>query len=625
MSGISNAENGKAIVSSGVLNSVSAFVRRHRTFVYTIGAVAVFATVGGVYHVQQKKASHKRSKKLKAHQDKAESKVNEGKNEAAKVVKEEDLKSSETGKDVETAAAAAAAAKKKKKNKKKVKAKKVGDSSVDKIATEESVKSMTKEERAKLAAELKTLGNKAYGQKEYANAIDYYTQAITCSHDPIFFSNRAACYAAIGDFEQVIKDTSEALSLDSSYVKALNRRSAAYEQLGKLDEALMDSTVSCIFDGFANESMTATVERLLKKVAEKKSSALLKERPPKLPAASFIQTYLDSFHAQPKPLFDNKFDGDAALAEAYEYLEKGEYQLSYDKAKESCLGSFSSPSVNARTHNLVGTFKFVSGDSKGSMENFNAAIKLDRKFIQPYIRLSAAYLDENDNEKMWKVLNDAESVDKTDSDLYYHRAQVRFVSGEFAEAISDYQKSIALDDSFIYSHIQLGVAQYKTHAIAESMKTFEDCKKRFPNSSEVYNYFGEILLDQQKFDDAVKNFDHAIELEKREHLTIMSAMPLINKALAVFQWKKDISQAENLCRQALSADPECDIAIASMAQFLLQQGKAREALEYFEKSAQLARTESEMVNAFSYAEATRTQIALTEKYPQLVGRLSNPM
>ena len=68
-------------------------------------------------------------------------------------------------------------------------------------------------------------------------------------------------------------------------------------------------------------------------------------------------------------------------------------------------------------------------------------------------------------------------------------------------------------------------------------------------------------------------------------------------------------------------DPECDIAVATMAQLLLQQGKVTEALKYFERAAELSRTEGEIVNALSYAEATRTQLEVQEKYPQLAGRL----
>jgi len=60
-----------------------------------------------------------------------------------------------------------------------------------------------------------------------------------------------------------------------------------------------------------------------------------------------------------------------------------------------------------------------------------------------------------------------------------------------------------------------------------------------------------------------------------------------------------------------TVDPECDIAVATMAQLLLQQGKVTDALKYFEQAAELSRTEGEVVNALSYAEATRTQLEVS--------------
>jgi hypothetical protein len=49
-------------------------------------------------------------------------------------------------------------------------------------------------------------------------------------------------------------------------------------------------------------------------------------------------------------------------------------------------------------------------------------------------------------------------------------------------------------------------------------------------------------------------------------------------------------------------DPESDLAIATMAQLLLQEGRPQEALEFFDKSVDLGRTEQELVSAISYAE-----------------------
>lgn len=141
--------------------------------------------------------------------------------------------------------------------------------------------------------------------------------------------------------------------------------------------------------------------------------------------------------------------------------------------------------------------------------------------------------------------------DANDPDIYYHRAQLHFIKGEFAEAAKDYQKSIDLDRDFIFSHIQLGVTQYKMGSIASSMATFRRCMKNFEKTPDVYNYYGELMLDQGKFQEAVEKFDTAIEMEAAANPTNMNVLPLINKSLALFQWKQDFPEAEKLCHKAL--------------------------------------------------------------------------
>jgi mitochondrial import receptor subunit TOM70 len=54
-----------------------------------------------------------------------------------------------------------------------------------------------------------------------------------------------------------------------------------------------------------------------------------------------------------------------------------------------------------------------------------------------------------------------------------------------------------------------------------------------------------------------------------------------------------------------------------MAQLVLHEGNTPEALKWFEKAAELSRTLPEIVNALQYAEATRTQLEVQQKYPQL--------
>ena len=415
------------------------------------------------------------------------------------------------------------------------------------------------QERKTFAAKLKAAGNKAYGSKDYNKAIELYGKAILCKPDPVYYSNRAACYNVLSDWDKVVEDTSAAIAMDSEYVKALNRRAHAYEHLGMFSEALLDYTASCIIDGFKNEQSAQSVERLLKKVAEKKGKAILEKKQNKLPSATFVSNYLQSFRARPPP------EGLEEKAELDESTGKGQLQrgltamsrktgAGYEEAAQSFrkavelgdLGDYEALALNMR-----GTFSYLEGDTAKALEDLTKAVELQPSMTQAWIKRASMHLELGDREAASGDFEKATAQNEKDPDIFYHRAQLHFILGEFAEAAKDYQQSIELDRDFIFSHIQLGVTQYKMGSVASSMATFRRCIKNFDKVPDVYNYYGELLLDQQKYQEAIEKFDTATDIEKQTKPMNMNVLPLINKALALFQWKQDFAEAESLCQKAL--------------------------------------------------------------------------
>jgi import receptor subunit TOM70 len=59
---------------------------------------------------------------------------------------------------------------------------------------------------------------------------------------------------------------------------------------------------------------------------------------------------------------------------------------------------------------------------------------------------------------------------------------------EFDKAIVDYNKSTELDDTFIFTHVQAAVAQYKQGKVGASMAAFRRILKQFPDRGEPSNY-----------------------------------------------------------------------------------------------------------------------------------------
>jgi import receptor subunit TOM70 len=138
---------------------------------------------------------------------------------------------------------------------------------------------------------------------------------------------------------------------------------------------------------------------------------------------------------------------------------------------------------------------------------------------------------------------------------------------------------------------------------------------------------GELLLDQGRFQDAIDKFDRAIELEKTKlvmskcpymHLVLTSfrtrqnVLPIVNKGLALYQSKQDIGAAESCCQEALEIDPECEAAVATLAQLSLQQSKIDTAVDLFKRQMELARSEPELANTLTYMYASIAQKTFLE-------------
>ncbi|KAF8221349.1 ADP/ATP carrier receptor [Tricholoma matsutake] len=492
--------------------------------------------------------------------------------------------------------------------------------------TAEQIAAMPDDERIKIAASFKEKGNNAYKDHRYEHAANLYTRAIAISPkpEPVFYSNRAACYVNMSPpkNELVVEDCDAALRFDPNYIKALNRRAGALEALERFEESLRDYTASTILEKFSNQGTAQSVERVLKKLATKKAAEILATRPPRLPSYTFISAYFAAFRSRPLPtLPQDPSTGDNTLLLALQALEAADYTHALTLVNESLDQGISWNEGKAEALNLRGTFKFLVGDVEGAKADLQESIVLVPLYTQSLVKIASVHMEQGDPKKAFECFDEAIRHHPTDPDIYYHRGQVLFIMNEYKEAAENYTKSTELDDQFVFTHIQLAVAQYKQGNLANAMATFRRTLKAFPQRSEPQNYYGELLLDQQLFEDAVQRFDKAVELERLKNPP-PNVLPLVNKGLTLYQWKQDIGAAERCCNEALRIDPDCEAAVATLAQLSLQQSKIEQAVKMFERQVELARSEPELVNALTYQYASAAQVVFLKDYPEMAAQLS---
>ena len=187
--------------------------------------------------------------------------------------------------------------------------------------------------------------------------------------------------------------------MDPEYVKALNRRAGAFEQLEKYSEALLDFTASCIIDGFRNEASAQAVERLLKKVAEAKGRAMLEAKPKRLPSPTFVSNYLQSF--RPRAFPDGLEDGviiDETSGDHFLQLGLEAVKRKTADAYDQAGAAFEEAMRLGTTHEAValnwrGTFKYLRGDSASALEDLSRSIELDATMTQSYIKRASMSLE----------------------------------------------------------------------------------------------------------------------------------------------------------------------------------------------------------------------------------------
>jgi len=512
-----------------------------------------------------------------------------------------------------------------------------------------------------VALNAKNRGNKLFKLGKYDEAITQYTKAI--SECPIenpneastFYQNRAAAFDKLKVTAKVIEDCTSALRNDEKYIKALIRRSKAYEQSGMLTECLEDVTAVCILEEFNKQESLETADRVLKALGKKEAGRCFQTgRQPVIPSHHFIRTYFSAFAND--PIYSKSFEEEKEKDETEEQTESSVDESPFIKAHKIlvkshdyvhilplCTQELECPGSKFKFEALLlkATFLLMQGCAEEARTNLDTLLNNgDEPELVPIpikvnalIKRGSLRMQALDHSAALADFEEAELADPLNSDIFHHRGQLHLLLENMDSAVKDFEKCIMLSPDFAvaqlqscYTHYRYVAAQRQSQDLSQddgnshkksleaSLKQFEILLDRFPECAEGWALYGQALLDQQQFAKADEMFRHALKVEPD------NANVYVHLGLLWLQWKYDPvnpnSHIEACCsyfRKALEVDSKCEFAYETLGTIEVQRGELKSAMVLFQSAIRLAKTEMEMAHLFSLCEAAKAQLQVAER------------
>ncbi|XP_058801674.1 mitochondrial import receptor subunit TOM70-like [Phymastichus coffea] len=478
------------------------------------------------------------------------------------------------------------------------------------------------------AKKYKTEGNGFFNQGKYDEAIAQYNLAIeSCPKEnteelATYYQNRAAAYEKLKKFNAVRADCTKALELKPIYVKAMIRRARAMESCNELETALEDITAACILESFSNQNTLYIADKVLKQLGKQHAQEHMASKKAIMPSKYFISTYFLAFHNDPLLAKMQRVEeqNDSSFKQALLALK----QQDYDNVIPFCTEELNSLAPDDNSLHKIevvllrGTFYLLLGQHENAANDLSAVINSDiaskELKVNALIKRASMFIQLENASQSFDDFENAVSLAPDCGDIYHNRGQVHLLMEKLDEAKSDFKKAVELNPGFGVAYVQKCYADYR-YAVAQkdmnlmntAMTNFNKAFEKFPDCSECYTLYAQMLIDTQDFAKADAYF---VKASKRDP---KNATILVYRGLLQLQWHNDIEKAVEYIRKAIELDDKCEFAYETLGTIEVQRANLKDAISLFDKALALGRTLMELTHIFSLRDAAKAQLVVTER------------
>ncbi len=204
--------------------------------------------------------------------------------------------------------------------------------------------------------------------------------------------------------------------------------------------------------------------------------------------------------------------------QSYLNLKKGIYYLSnqeYSKASEEFLKSLQKKE-SSMGYALYGASLYWLGDNQGAMENYEKAIKIDPKNDVAW-QLEGISLarDGRLNDALERFIK-SYNINPSRGDTAMNISSVYFSIGNTSKATEYARKAISLDPKNPLYYYQLGLIKFYEENFEEALKNFKTACEIEPSYQDAVLWYGISLEVLGKDKEAIKKYEKAIDLKPRD-------------------------------------------------------------------------------------------------------------
>jgi stress-induced-phosphoprotein 1 len=383
---------------------------------------------------------------------------------------------------------------------------------------------------------LKAQGNKAFADKKYTEAIQFYTDAIDMDKDDYrLYSNRSGSYCTVGRHNLAEADARQVIQLKPDWARGYTRLGAALAGQKKWDEAVAAYEKAQSLDP-GNAGIAIDLEDA--------RAAAGRDRD-----GTFSPQVLESLRSNPSfadPSFVAIFDElkvNSQLAFQKYARDPRFHQLLQALAEGQCPADATSPQGEAEREKELGNAALQSGRLEDAIVHYDRAIGVDRHNVTLFNNKAVVLL------KQGRYQEAIDLVRAAIDDGRAHGVSSEAIAKAYQKIASAYAKLNNLDGAI--EALTASLVENKDPVVSRQLRALQDQRaKQYenPELAEKARQEGNTAFKDGKFPEAIALYSEAIKRAPR-----MAA--LYSNRAAAYSKLGEFPMALADCDKALELDP----------------------------------------------------------------------